>query len=216
LSNKNYNAKDMVATVSDFTDIRLKVRTPNLLQFDGDGMTNEEFYELCVENPELRIQRNAHGKIIIMPPATSETGRLNSKLHIEIGLWNRNFKLGETFDSSTGFKLPNGAERSPDTAWISKGRWDGLSTDQKRKFAPIVPDFVLELRSDDQGLTELREKMDEYTDCGCKLGWLVDPQNRRTYVYCTNEDIQTVKFEDVLSGEEVMPGLEIRLAEVLG
>jgi len=120
----------MVATVSDFTDIRLKIRTPNLLQFDGDGTTDEEFYELCVENPELRIERNTHGKIIIMPPTTSETGQLNSKLHIEIGLWNRNVKLGETFDSSTGFKLPNGTERSPVTAWISKERWDGLSGEE--------------------------------------------------------------------------------------
>lgn len=206
----------MVATVSDFTDIRLKIRTPSLLQFGGDGMTDAEFYELCVENPELRIERNANGKIIIMPPTTSETGRLNSKIHIEIGVWNRNTKLGETFDSSTGFKLPNGSERSPDTAWISKERWGGLPAEQKRKFAPIIPDYVLELRSDDQSLTELREKMDEYMDCGCRLGWLVDPQNRRTYVYSANGDIQTVKFDDVLSGGEVMPGLEVRLEEVLG
>jgi Uma2 family endonuclease len=207
----------MVDTVSDYyTDIRLRYSRRSLLTMDDNGMTDDEFYALCRENPELRIERTANGKIIVMPPTTSETGRYNSKIHIEIGIWNKNTKLGETFDSSTGFKLPNGAERSPDSAWISNERWNALPIEQKRKFAPIVPDFVLELRSDDQNLTELREKMDEYMDCGCRLGWLIDPQNRRTYVYASNGDIQTIKFDDVLSGEDVMPGLEMRLGEVLG
>lgn len=179
-------------------------------------MTDEEFFVLCMENPELRIERNAHGKIIVMPPTTSETGRYNSKIHIEIGIWNKKTKLGETFDSSTGFKLPSGADRSPDTAWITNERWNALPVEQKKRFAPIVPDFALELRSDNQNLSELREKMDEYMDCGCRLGWLVDPQNRRTYVYSANGDIQTVSFDDALSGGDVMPGLEVRLGEVLG
>lgn len=205
----------MVATVSDFANIQLKVRR-RPLHMDGNGMTNEEFYAFCMENPELRIERNTNGKIIVMPPTTSETGRYNSKIHIEIGIWNKKSKLGETFDSSTGFKLPNGADRSPDTAWISNERWDSLPADQKKKFAPVVPDFVLELRSDEQSLLELREKMDEYMDCGCRLGWLVDPQNRRTYVYSANGDIQTVKFDEAMSGADVMPGLELRMAEVLG
>lgn len=210
----------MVDTVSDYyTDIRLRYsRLSRLhpLTLDGAGMTDEEFYALCMENPELRIERNAKGKIIIIPPTTSETGRYNSKIHIEIGLWNKKTKLGETFDSSTGFKLSNGADRSPDTAWIRNKRWDALPTEQKRKFAPIVPDFVLELRSDDQNLTELREKMDEYMDCGCRLAWLIDPQNRRTYVYSANGDIQTISFNDTISGGDVMPGLEMKLADVLG
>ncbi|HRI61358.1 MAG TPA: Uma2 family endonuclease [Saprospiraceae bacterium] len=207
----------MVDTVSDYyTDIRLKYNRLNHLTLEGTGMTDEEFYVFCMENPELRIERNAHGKIIVMPPTNSETGRYNSKIHIEIGIWNKNSKLGETFDSSTGFKLPNGADRSPDTAWIANERWDALPAEQKRKFAPIVPDFVLELRSDDQSMTELREKMDEYMSCGCRLDWLVDPQNRCTYVYSANGDKRTVNFDEVLSGGEVMPGLEVRLKEVLG
>ena len=210
----------MVDTVSDYyTDIRLRYSrlspsTP--ISMDGADMTDEEFYTLCMNNPELRIERNANGKIIIMPPTTSETGRYNSKIHIEIGIWNKKTQRGETFDSSTGFKLPNGADRSPDTAWISNERWNALPAEQKKRFAPIVPDFVLELRSDDQNLSELREKMDEYMDCGCRLGWLVDPQHRRTYVYSANGDIQTVSFDEVLLGGDVMPGLEVRLGEVLG
>lgn len=205
----------MVANAPDFTDIKLKVRTPSRLRMDVDGMTDEDFYELCVGNPELRIERTPLGKIIIMPPTTSETGRINSKIHIEIGIWNRAAKLGETFDSSTGFKLPNGAERSPDTAWISKERWNILPAEQKRRFAPIVPDFVLELRSDDQSMVELREKMEEYMACGCRLAWLVDPKNHKTYVYSANGDIQTFRFDEALSGGEVMPGLEMKLEEVL-
>lgn len=209
----------MVDTVSDFyTDITLRysrLSRQNPLTLDGRGMSDEEFYALCLENPELRIERNAKGKIIIMPPTTSETGRYNSEIHIEIGIWNRKHKLGITFDSSTGFKLPNGADRSPDSAWIANERWNALPAEQKKKFAPIVPDFVLELRSDDQNLTELREKMDEYMDCGCRLGWLVDPQNRRTYVYSANGDIQTVKFDEVLTGGDVMPGLEVWMGNIL-
>lgn len=210
----------MVDTVSDYyNDITLRysrLSRQNPLTLDGAGMTDEQFYAFCMDNPELRIERNAHGKIIIMPPTTSETGRYNSEIHIEIGIWNRKYKLGITFDSSTGFKLPNGADRSPDSAWIANERWNALPAEQKKRFAPIVPDFVLELRSDDQSLTELREKMDEYMDCGCRLGWLVDPQNRRTYVYTANGDIQTVKFDEALSGGDVMPGLEVRMGEVLG
>ncbi|GAB4497914.1 MAG: Uma2 family endonuclease [Saprospiraceae bacterium] len=210
----------MVDTVSDYyPDIRLKysrLSRQNPLVLDGAGVTDEEFYAFCMENPELRIERNADGKIIVMPPTNSETGRYNSEIHLEIGIWNRKHKLGVTFDSSAGFKLPNGAERSPDTAWITNERWNALPVEQKKRFAPIVPDFVLELRSDDQNLTELREKMDEYMDCGCRLGWLVDPQHRRTYVYFANGDIQTISFDDALSGGDVMPGLEMKMGEVLG
>ena len=211
------NLPHMVAILTDdATDIRVRLRRRSPLLLEGSGMTDDEFYEFCLENAELRIERDPNGKIIIMPPTTSETGRRNSKIHIEIGIWNKMTKLGETFDSSTGFKLPNGAERSPDTAWISGERWEALPMTQKQKFTPIVPDFVLELRSNDQSLPELREKMDEYMACGCRLGWLIDPQNRRTYVYSENGDIQTVPFEGILSGGEVMPGLELRLAEVIG
>lgn len=177
-------------------------------------MTAEEFYEFCLENPELRIERDPNGQIIIMPPTGSETGNRNSEIHIELGIWNRKNQLGKTFDSSTGFKLPNGADRSPDTAWIANERWNTLPPEQKRRFAPIVPDFVVELRSEDQSLPDLREKMDEYMAAGCRLGWLIDPQNRRTYVYSENGDIQTVRFEDILEGGDVLPGLEVRMTNL--
>ncbi len=206
----------MTATISSFSDIRFRVRHRGPLLFEDKAMSDTAFYAFCLDNAELRIERNSNGKIIVMPPTTSETGRYNSEIHIELGIWNRKYQLGKTFDSSTGFKLSNGAERSPDTAWIANERWDALPIEQKRKFAPIVPDFVLELRSNDQSLTELREKMNEYMDCGCRLAWLIDPQHRRTYVYSANGDIQTVSFDEALQGGEVLAGLEVSLGAVLG
>jgi Uma2 family endonuclease len=181
----------------------------------AEHMSDQDFFEFCEMNPELRVERSAQGQLIIMAPTGSGTGRRNSEIHTEIAIWNRSKKLGYTFDSSTGFKLSNGAERSPDTAWVQKDRWDALTEDEQEKFAPITPDFVIELRSKGQSLGELREKMQEYMDCGCRLGWLIDPQYRRTYVYAENGDIQTLSFNDKLSGGEVMPGLEVIWSEVI-
>ena len=201
------------AVVANVFKVKFHLDKP--LRMDAKDMSSEEFFAFCQLNDDLRIERAADGQMIIMAPTGSETGNRNSEINAEIVFWNRVHKLGVTFDSSTGFTLPNGAERAPDTAWIRKERWEALSPQEKKKFAPIAPDFVLELRSEDQSLSELREKMDEYMDCGCRLGWLIDPQNRRSYVYNENGEIQTVSFEEKLSGGEVMPGLEVVWGEVI-
>ena len=201
------------AVVANVFKVKFHLDKP--LRLYAKDMSSEEFFAFCHLNNDLRIERTADGQMIIMAPTGSETGNRNSEINAEIVFWNRVHKLGVTFDSSTGFTLPNGAERAPDTAWIRKERWEALSPQEKKKFAPIAPDFVLELRSEDQSLSELREKMDEYMDCGCRLGWLIDPQNRRTYVYNENGEIQTVSFEEKLSGGEVMPGLEVVWGEVI-
>lgn len=177
-------------------------------------MNDETFFEFCQLNPELRIERDAQKNIFIMAPTTSETGNRNAKLTIEFGIWNKQHQLGEVFDSSTGFKLPNGAERSPDVSWIRKDRWEALSPAERKSFAPIAPDFILELRSEDQSLAYLKEKMEEYIAAGCRTGWLVDPKGRKTFVYTENGDIQTVSYDDTLSGGEVLPGFELRLADL--
>lgn len=184
------------------------------LILDGGHMSREEFYRFCMVNDELHIERTSNNQIIVMPPTGSETGIRNAEILAEIVIWNRKTQLGFTFDSSTGFTLSNGAERAPDCSWIRRDRWEAVPEKEKKRFARVVPDFVMELRSQDQSLTVLREKMDEYRDCGCQLGWLIDPQNRRTYVYSANGDIQTVKFETPLSGGDVMPGLEVKLADI--
>ncbi len=201
------------AVVANVFKVKFHLDKP--LRLYAKDMSSEEFFAFCQLNNDLRIERTADGQMIIMAPTGSETGNRNSEINAEIVFWNRVHKLGVTFDSSTGFTLPNGAERAPDTAWIRKERWDALSPQEKKKFAPIAPDFVLELRSEDQSLSELREKMDEYMDCGCRMGWLIDPQNRRTYVYNENGEIQTVPFEEKLSGGEVMPALEVVWGEVI-
>ena len=149
-----------------------------------------------------------------MAPTSTDTGNRNFEIAGELAIWNRKHQLGKGFDSSTGFKLPNGAERSPDLAWISNDRWAAISEEQRKRFAPIAPDFVVELRSFDQNLSVLKDKMEEYISCGCRLGWLIDPQARKTFVYSENGDIQTIPFEENLSGGEVLPGFELLLADL--
>lgn len=184
------------------------------LRLPSDMVSDKAFFEFCQLNPELRIERNAQKEIFIMPPTTSETGHRNFELGTELAIWNRRYQLGKGFDTSTGFKLPNGAERSPDLAWIRNECWDALTPDQRRRFASIAPDFVLELRSDEQALTALKEKMEEYIACGCSMGWLVDPQGRKTFVYTVNGNIQTIPFDEPLSGGDVLPGFTLRLADL--
>lgn len=178
------------------------------------GMSDEQFYQFCNLNPDLRIERTADQYILLMAPTNSDTGKRNFTLSGELYIWNKKYKLGEGFDSSTGFKLPNGAERSPDVAWIQNARWAAIKPEQRLRFAPVAPDFVAEIRSGDQSLVYLKEKMEEYMQCGCRLAWLIDPQSRRTWVYTENGDIQTIGFDTPLTGGEVMPDLEIRMAEI--
>ena len=186
----------------------IAIRMPN------GGMTDEQFYQFCVLNSDLRIERTADKLIVIMPPTNSETGNQNAELLVEIGTWNRKNKLGKIFDSSTGFKLPDGADVSPDIAWIENSRWAEIPDNLKQRFAPIAPDFVAEIRTGDQNLNYLKEKMVEYIGCGCRLGWLIDPKNRKTLVYFANGDIQTIPFDALLNGSDVMPGFEARLADI--
>lgn len=199
----------------EFSNIRIRLQPGHAVTLDGTDMTTDAFYAFCRENSDLRIERNALGQIEIMPPTSSETGRLNASISGELYIWNRAQGAGVTFDSSTGFTLPNGAERSPDAAWISKARWEALHDTEKRRFANIVPDFVVELRSTDQSLSVLKDKMEEYIEMGARLGWLVDPQNRRTYVYTEDGQVRTIVFEEVLDGYPVLPGFKITLSSLL-
>ncbi|HAC65231.1 MAG TPA: hypothetical protein DCF68_17305, partial [Cyanothece sp. UBA12306] len=137
-------------------------------------LTDEQFYQLCQKNPEIKFERNAQGEIIIMPPTGGETGKFNAKLISRFVVWNEQTQLGEVFDSSTCFKLPNGANRSPDVSWVKRERWNILTPEEKEQFPPIVPDFVVELMSPSDRLSETQEKMDEYLTQGVKLGWLIN------------------------------------------
>lgn len=200
----------------NMTALAKEPRTFNGIAFrmPGDGMTDEQFYQFCMLNPDLVIERTADKILEIMPPTNSETGNKNAEFLVDIGIWNRKKKMGKIFDSSTGFKLPNGADRSPDVSWIRNQCWEAIPEEQKRRFAPITPDFVAEIRSGEQSLAHLKDKMEEYIANGCRLAWLIDPESRKTWVYAENGDIQTIPFDTPLSGGEVMPGFEILLADI--
>ena len=178
-------------------------------------LTDEQFYELCVQNPDYKFERTAKGALIIMSPTGGETGGKNWSINGQLWLWNQRTGLGIGFDSSTCFKLPNGADRSPDAAWILQERWDALSREERRKFPPICPDFVLELRSPTDTLKNLREKMVEYRENGARLGWLIDPINKQVEVYRLGQEVEVLKEPVTLSGEDVLPGFVLDLAGIL-
>lgn len=174
-------------------------------------LSDEQFYQICQANQELKFERTAIGELIIMPPTGGETGNLNSEINADFVFWNRQTQLGKVFDSSTCFRLPNGADRSPDVAWVRIDRWDSLTSEQKRRFPPIAPDFVLELLSPTDNWETAQRKMREYQDNQVRLGWLIDPQNRRVEIYRFNQPPQLLNSPTELTGEEVLPGLILNL-----
>jgi len=177
-------------------------------------LTDDQFYQLCRNNPDVKFERNAKGEIIIMPPTGGETGNQNSEINADFVIWNRQTNLGKVFDSSTCFKLPNGADRSPDVSWIKQERWDTLTPQQKEKFPPIAPDFVLELMSPTDNLKETQSKMQEYMDNGVKLGWLINRKTRRVEIYRQGQEVEVLPSPTELSGEEVLPGFFLNLQTV--
>ena len=177
-----------------------------------DGMTEEMFFDLCQANSELRMERDQHGNIIIMSPTGMSTGNFNFEFYLELGLWNREKKLGYAFDSSSGYTLPNGAIRSPDVSWIAKARWESLPLAEQKTFAHTYPDFAVEIRSESDRLDDLKDKMEEYRANGCRLGWLIDRKGKAVHIYRADSSVEILKGESVaLSGEEVLPGFSMTL-----
>lgn len=168
-------------------------------------LNDEQFWELCQQHQDYRFERSALGEIVIMSPTGGETGVRNADIIYQLQAWNRQHKLGIVFDSSTGFKLPNNADRSPDVSWITKARWQALTSEQRRKFVPLCPDFVVEIRSASDSIKKLQEKMIEYQDNGARLGWLIDPQNQQVFVYIPNQTVMILDSPVTLSGGDVLP-----------
>jgi Uma2 family endonuclease len=177
-------------------------------------LTDDQFYQLCRDNPDVKFERNANGEIIIMPPTGGETGNRNFELSADFAIWNRQYRLGVCFDSSTCFKLPNGADRSPNVSWIKQERWDTLSSEQKEKFPPIAPDFVLELISPTDSLKKTQEKMQEYMENEVRLGWLIDRKTRRVEIHRLGQAVEVLESPTELSGEDVLPGFVLKLETV--
>jgi Uma2 family endonuclease len=177
-------------------------------------VSDDDFWELCRANPDLRIERTAEGDIIVMPPTGGKTGRRNLRLGAAILAWADKDGTGIAFDSSTGFRLPNGAERSPDASWVRNERWNALSDKEQERFPPLCPDFVVELRSPSDPLEDLHAKMREYIENGARLGWLIDPKSRTAWVYQPDREPACLREPTSLSGEPVLSGLEVDLSVV--
>ncbi|MFN6561876.1 MAG: Uma2 family endonuclease [Nostoc sp. ChiSLP01] len=177
-------------------------------------ITDEQFFQLCQINELIRFERNADGTIVIMPLVGGLTSIRNANLTAQLANWNRDESLGIAFGSSTGFTLPNGAVRSPDLSWLKRDIWDNFTQEQKEKFAPVCPDFVLELRSDSDCLQRLQNKMQEYRDNGAKLGWLIDLKTHKVEIYRPNQQVEVLESPASLSGEDVLPGFILNLEAI--
>lgn len=179
-------------------------------------LTHEQFYQLCQANPELKLELTASGELIVMPPTGGETGRSNLGVGAQLWFWNKRTNLGVAFASSTGFTLPNGAERSPDAAWIKQSRWQALSSDQREKFIPLCPDFVIEILSPSDRLSQLRTKMQEYTGNGCQLGWLLNRKRREIEVFQTGQPAEVLISPKTISADPILPGFTLDLDDIWG
>lgn len=176
--------------------------------------TDEQFYQFCRLNDELRIERDAEGEVSIMPPAGWETGAMNAEITFQLQRWAKTKRTGRAADSSAGYVLPNGAVRSPDASWISNERLAGLTTEQQARFLPACPDFVIELRSPTDLIAPLKNKMAEYMECGATLAWLIDPANRKVLVYRQGSGTEELDSPTSVSGDPPLEGFRLRLGEV--
>lgn len=177
-------------------------------------LTDEAFYQLCQNNPDVKFERSASGELIVMSPVGGEGSKREADLITDLNLWNRRANLGVVFISSGGFKLPNRAERSPDAAWVSQARWHQLTPTQQRRFPPIAPDFVIELRSETDDIVTLRAKMQEYQDNGVRLGWLITPQDQQVEIYRQGRSMELLNAPTCLSGEEIVPEFVLHLSRI--
>jgi Uma2 family endonuclease len=192
--------------------LALKLELPQTMT----PINDRKFHDLCKKNPESRIERTGEGDIVIMAPTGGETGKRNFLLAVKIGKWNEEMKLGVLFDSSTAFKLPSSAIRSPDIAFVRTKKWKSLSKEEKKKFPPLCPDFVIELLSDSDSILLAKEKMDEWMKNGCELAWLINLDSQKIHIYRKDKPIQECKgLKHTLSGESTLPGFELNLKEIL-
>ncbi|WP_341731936.1 Uma2 family endonuclease [Microcoleus sp. EPA2] len=179
-----------------------------------EPMTVEQFYQFCLANGDLRIERTASGEVIVMSPAFSDTSNRNGKIFQQLANWAEQDGTGETFDSSAGFTLPKVAILSPDASWIKLERWNALTEEQKASFAPICPDFVIELRSSSDPLKGLQNKMQEYIDNGVLLGLLIDRKNRKVYIYRPNRELEILDNPETVSADPELTGFVLRMAKI--
>jgi Uma2 family endonuclease len=184
------------------------------INFSTLKLTDEQFAQLCLSNPELSFELTAAGVLVVIAPVGGESGKREASLITDLSIWNRQTRLGEVFSSSTIFILPNGAKRSPDAAWVELSRWNDLSSKEQGKYPPLAPDFVIELRSLTDSLSELQEKMLEYMANGVQLGFLINPQDQRVEIYRIDRSVEMLQSPAIVSGEQVLPGFVLDLNSI--
>ena len=175
------------------------------------SMSTDQFYDLCRANEDWKLERTAQGDLIVMAPTGGETGVRNSNLNLQLGIWNEKSQLGLVFDSSTGFHLPDGSDRSPDVAWVAQERWDALTPQDREKFPPLAPDFVIELMSPSDNLNDARDKMKNYIDNGVRLGWLLNRDSQKVEIYKPTTKLEILNRPIELLGGSVLPGFALNL-----
>lgn len=184
------------------------------LDLQAIELTDEQFYQLCINNSDFCFERNANGDLLIMSPTGSETGNRNIEIAYQLQAWNRQNKSGLAFDSSTGFKLPNGANRSPDASWMPLNKWNALTRKQQQKLIPLCPDFVIELLSPSDKLVDIQTKMREYIENRTLLGWLINRRNQQVEIYRPGQKAEELDSTQSLSGEKVLPGFTLNLETI--
>jgi Uma2 family endonuclease len=177
-------------------------------------MSDDEFENFCHHNPDLQIELTKEGELVIMPPTGGETGIRNFSLIFEFGKWLEKDRSGVAFDSSTVFKLPNGAKRSPDLSWAKNEKWNKLSAEEKKQFPPLCPDFVVELRSPSDSLINLKNKMTEYIENGAFLGWLIDPFEKKVHIYRQNGETEILENPETVSGETLLENFTLQMEKI--
>jgi Uma2 family endonuclease len=177
-------------------------------------LTDEQFYQLCIANPEQPLELTAAGVLIVMSPVGGESGKRELNLGAQIFVWNQTTRLGEVFSSSTIFKLPLGSQRSPDVAWVALSRWNALTDEDRQKFPPLAPDFVVELRYRTDNLSELQAKMLEYRANGVRLGLLINPQDRQVEIYRLGAEVEVLQSPSSVNCEDVLSGFELSLTNI--
>jgi len=195
-------------------DIAIEIEPSLTINARALNLTDESFFYLCQDNRDLRLELNAQGELIVMGPTTSETGRRNANLIFQLCLWAQQDGTGECFDSSAGFTLPNGAKVSPDASWIKRDRYEALTEEEREQFAPLCPDFVIELRSKTDRLARLQARMVEYIENGAQLGWLIDPAAKRVYVSRPGSAVETFDEPETITGDPVLPKFVLQLREI--
>jgi Uma2 family endonuclease len=196
------------------TPVRANVIDSLPLDLSTLKLTDEQFYQLCIANPEQPLELTAAGVLVVMPPVGGESGSYESELGADVINWNRRTQLGKVFSSSTVFKLPDGSQRSPDVAWVERSRWEALTQEERKKFPPLAPDFVIELKSETDRLPKLQSKMQEYRDNGVRLGWLINPQDRTVEIYRLGQEVEVVSSPFSLGGEDVLPGFTLEINSI--